>query len=358
VQWLSNTENILTIEDIQIMPQLLALTNKEKEMIDSLGTNLFIPLITREGLRGTLILGKKLSEQKYTEEEIRSLRVLARQMATTLDNARLYELQRIKTEQLDSQNKELLDKTIELEIANRAKSQFMANVSHELRTPLNAIIGFSELILDGITGDINNEQKDCLNDISNSGQHLLRLVNDILDLSRVEAGKMEFEMENVDLAEIVDSTVATMRPMIDDSQHTLTINTDDNLPRVYADRSRLRQVLLNILSNAVKFTAPGGTISIEATTDGEQCIISTTDNGIGIAEEDLERIFETFAQAGAPPGRVIEGTGLGLALTKRLVELIGGRIWVESELEVGSTFFISIPLAKTQEQKVQEIKNP
>jgi Amt family ammonium transporter len=199
---------------------------------------------------------------------------------------------------------------------------------------------------DGVMGNVTTEQKESLGDVLSSGEHLLSLVNDILDLSRVEAGKMDYELENIDIKSVVDSVVTTMKPMMDDNRHKMTVYVEDNLPQVNADGGRLRQVLLNLLTNAVKFTPPGGDLRLEAKQVDDWCSVSVVDNGIGIKKEDQERIFQPFVQAGKLPGAVVQGAGLGLALTKRLVELFGGKIWVESEEGRGSKFNFTLPLAK------------
>jgi len=239
---------------------------------------------------------------------------------------------------------ELIERTRELEAANQAKSEFLASMSHELRTPLNAVIGFSELMLDGIPGNINDEQRQCLSDILSSGQHLLNLINDVLDLSKVEARKMELKLENLNLAGVIDDMMQTVKPMLDDNRHKLRVNIEEGLPQVRADKSRLRQIFLNLLSNAVKFTPAGGELGIEASKKGDWCRVSVIDNGIGIKQEDQERIFEAFTQADTLLVREKEGAGLGLTVTKQLVELGGGRIWVKSEYGKGSKFTFTLPL--------------
>jgi len=218
-------------------------------------------------------------------------------------------------------------------------------MSHELRTPLNAVIGFSELMIDGITGEINDEQRSCLEDIHNGGQHLLNLINDILDLSKIEAGKMDFTAEDIDLGEIMNSVRQTIRPMVEAKGHQLSLQIEENLPQVHGDPTRLRQILLNLLSNAIKFTPPGGQISVDAHQQGDWAHISVTDNGIGIKPEGHDRIFESFTQADTLSDNTTEGTGLGLTLTKQLVEATGGSISLESEPGKGSKFTFTLPLA-------------
>jgi len=251
---------------------------------------------------------------------------------------------------------ELMEKTRQLEAASGAKSEFLASMSHELRTPLNVIMGFSELLLDGVPGEINDEQRECLGDVLGSGQHLLALINDVLDLSKVEAGKIELRLENLNLADIIDDVVQGVKPMLDDNGHQLKVRVEAGLPQVHADKKRLRQVLLNLLSNAIKFTAAGGELGIEAGRQGEWCQISVVDSGIGIRQEDQERIFEAFTQVDTLPEREKGGTGLGLALTRQFVEAGGGKIWVESEYGKGSKFTFTLPLAREGEPPLEEDK--
>jgi signal transduction histidine kinase len=240
-------------------------------------------------------------------------------------------------------------RTEEVQRASQAKSEFLASMSHELRTPLNAIIGFSELILDGIPGDINDQQRDYLTDILESGEHLLTLINDVLDLSKLEAGKMQIKTESLDLSDIIREVVQTVTPLIDGNKHNMEISIEEGLSKVRADRVRVRQVLLNLLSNAIKFTPLGGRLRIEASGAGEWCQVSVIDNGIGIGEEDQKRLFKPFIQAGSLPGKEKEGTGLGLALSKQFIKACGGEIWVESEMGKGSKFMFTLPLAREGE---------
>ena len=238
-----------------------------------------------------------------------------------------------------------MEKTKEAEEANQFKSEFLANMSHELRTPLNVIIGFSQLMMDGVPGKINAEQKQCLNDVLDSSQHLLDLINEVLDLSRIESGKMALRLKNVALTEVIQSLSRTMRPILAPRKQSLDVEIEEGLPPVYADEARLGQVLLNLVHNAAKFTPDEGKLKIEAVGEGDWCRVSVIDNGVGIKEEDKERIFEPFCQLGNPLTEERNGVGLGLTLVKQIVERYGGRIWVESEYGKGSRFTFTVPLA-------------
>jgi PAS domain S-box-containing protein len=239
-----------------------------------------------------------------------------------------------------SREKELMDR---IEEASRAKSEFLANMSHELRTPLNSIIGFSEILEDEIFGDLNPKQKEYAQDIQKSGKHLLDLINDILDLSKIEAGKMTLRYSHFSLAQAITDVQAMVWPIVVEKDITLEIFLDEKLSMIQADEGKFKQILGNLLSNAVKFTPEGGKVTIGAKLVDDLAEISVTDTGIGIRPEDQELIFREFWQADSSLSRQYGGTGLGLSLTKRLVEMHGGRIWVESNLGQGTKFSFTIP---------------
>ncbi len=248
----------------------------------------------------------------------------------------------------------LLEKNNQLVATSQAKSEFLASMSHELRTPLNAVIGFSELLLDGAPGEINDEQRECISDILESGEHLLNLINNVLDLSKIEAGMIELKLETLNLHGIINSVVQTMKPILSKNGHEIRVSIGEGLPQVHADKSRLRQILLNLLSNANKFTPPAGKLRIEVRREGDRCQVSVIDNGIGIKKEDQERIFQVFTQAETLSNGKKEGTGLGLSLTRKFVEVMGGRIWVESEYGKGSKFTFTLPLAGESKPYLEE----
>ncbi|MEP9410472.1 MAG: response regulator [Candidatus Brocadia sp.] len=234
-----------------------------------------------------------------------------------------------------------------IEAVSRAKSEFLANMSHELRTPLNAIIGFSEVLRDKLCGDLNDEQMGFVMDIHSSGNHLLQMINDILDLSKMESGKLELKYEAFEIGEAIDAVLTTLKDLA--NKKSLSIETIFHNPvdRLCADQVKFKQMLYNLLSNAIKFTPENGKITIRTKSfksEKDFIEVSVTDTGIGIAPEDYSKIFEEFKQVDSSYSRKYEGTGLGLALTKKLVKLHGGRIGFESKVGIGSTFYFSLPV--------------
>jgi signal transduction histidine kinase len=240
--------------------------------------------------------------------------------------------------------REIEEKSRQIEAANRHKSEFLANMSHELRTPLNAIIGFSEVLGERLFGELNEKQAEYTEDILSSGRHLLSLINEILDLAKVEAGRMELELTTFDLPLAIDNARTFVRERATRHGITVDVAIDERLGDFIGDERKIKQILLNLLSNAVKFTPEGGRIGINAIQSNGAVEISVNDTGIGIAPEDQPRIFEEFRQVGSDYEHKSEGTGLGLTLAKKFVELHGGKIWVTSEVGKGSSFTFSLPI--------------
>lgn len=252
------------------------------------------------------------------------------------DLNRLYQEQESAALKLRSLNREL-------ELANKAKSEFLATMSHELRTPLNAVIGFSEVLKERMFGDLNDKQAEYVQDIHASGHHLLSLINDILDLSKIEAGRMELELSRFDIGAAIDAAFTLVKERAARREVTLEQVVEPAIGAMIGDERKFKQILLNLLTNAIKFTPEGGVVRLSALSNEGRIVVSVSDTGIGIAEEDLERIFDEFQQARGGHARDVEGTGLGLSLTRRFVEMHGGGIEVSSELGEGSVFTFSLP---------------
>ena len=250
---------------------------------------------------------------------------------------------------LERANRELARANEELALASQLKSQFLANMSHELRTPLNSIIGYTELLLGGLYGPINEKQQDRLEKVLRNGRNLLNLINDVLDLSKIEAGRLELELRPVNMCHVIQAVLGSIQPLADEKGLVLVAEVPDTLPPLIADEGRLSQILLNLLSNAVKFTEEGSvTVTAGLNQEHDALIIRVSDTGIGIPPEQHDRIFEEFYQADGTTTRKHGGTGLGLAITRRLVQMHGGQISVESEAGQGATFTVTLPLSPPQ----------
>jgi signal transduction histidine kinase len=289
-----------------------------------------VPMVREERIIGSLVVRRKVTGD-FTEETLDLLETFASQSALALLNAQLFTA--------------LQERSAQLEVASRHKSEFLASMSHELRTPLNAVLGFSEVLLERMFGDINERQEDYLRDIHNSGKHLLELLNEILDLSKVEAGQMELEFTSLDVPATLEYAASMLRERAIAHSIDLRVELGEWVGAVEADELRFKQVVLNLVSNAVKFTPDGGSVVIRAIEIDTDLHVSVTDTGVGIPVEDRERIFESFQQGGRGPSRE-EGTGLGLTLSRRIVELLGGRMWLASEVGAGSTFGFSVPMRR------------
>ena len=249
-----------------------------------------------------------------------------------------------RTFELTQANKELSKRSEELKFANKAKSEFLANMSHELRTPLNSIIGFSEVLFDEKTGTLNDQQREFLNYILSSGKHLHVLINEVLDLAKVEAGKMDLVLSSVLIKSLVEDVVILIREMVFKKKIKMSLEIPEDIGALEVDQRKVKQVLLNLFSNAVNFTSEGGKIGVRVKKNDLEIEVDVWDTGVGIAPEELGRMFEYFHRIDTAYSRAVEGSGLGLAYSKRLVDLHGGRIWIESEgLNKGTTVKFTLP---------------
>jgi len=318
---------------------------------------LFFPVCHQERRMGVLVI---MSLSKITEADKEFIRRLCTQMGVALHNFKQYDDLKMLAETLHQRNDEIQEKNHQLDEASRMKSDFLANMSHELRTPLNAIIGFSEALRDGLMGDLNSDQQEYCNDIFESGEHLLDLINDILDLSKVEAGKMDLLLENTDFNSLLESCITIIKEKANAHGIKILLDNKVDIKSLILDKRRFKQMSYNLLSNAVKFTPDNGEIKIcaeqistkqlplplaKTLRSSEQVIkVSIKDTGIGISEEDQKRLFQPFVQLDGPLSKSHQGTGLGLSMVKKLAELHGGTVTLESELNKGSCFNIWLPI--------------
>jgi signal transduction histidine kinase len=291
-----------------------------------------VPLLREEDLVGGLVLCRK-APGAFAPETVDLVQTLANQSVLAIENAELFE--------------EIERKGEQLAVASRHKSEFLANMSHELRTPMNAILGFTELIRDGVYGEVSPKVTAMLERVQANGHHLLGLINDVLDLSKIEAGQLKLETADYALRDVVQTVQASTESLAAEKKLDLRVVLPDTLPPARGDERRLAQVLLNLVGNAIKFTEAGEVV-VSVEIDDTTFAIAVTDTGPGIPADQQERIFAEFQQVDSSATRRQGGTGLGLAISKRIIELHGGRIWVESELGHGSSFRFVIPIQVEQ----------
>jgi len=304
-------------------------------------TELSTPLL-REGEPIGVILIRRTEVRPFTEKQIDLLKTFADQAVIAIENVRLFQEIQNKNRQLEVANERLQE-------LDRLKSDFVANVSHELRTPLTAIKGAIDLLLREVAGPLNEKQTHYLARVRSNTHRLAGLINDVLDLSMIEEGKIEPQAERVSLAGLVHEVVETLKPLATEKEIVLQATIPESSLLVWADRDKITQILTNLIGNAVKFISTGGRVAVSAIIDGEWVRVLVADNGPGIPLDEKDRVFEKFYQVAEPGGAKPKGTGLGLAISKALVELHGGKIWVESELNHGSTFYLTVPGAGSRQ---------
>jgi signal transduction histidine kinase len=293
---------------------------------------LVAPLLWQDEIAGLLVVRRK-EPGAIPRSTVDLIKTFAAQSVQAIENARLFG--------------ELQEKSLQVEIESRHKSQFLANMSHELRTPLNAILGYTELVLDCIYGEIPDRMRGVMERVQVNGRHLLGLINDVLDLAKIEAGQLTLEMAEYAMKDVVEGVLDAVEPLAGEKQITLRSEISPDLPAGWGDERRLAQVLMNLIGNAIKFT-DAGEVSIRASTLDEALLVAVRDTGSGISEVDQGRIFDEFQQADSSSIRRKGGTGLGLSIAKRIIEMHGGCIWVESALGEGSTFSFTLPTSKAK----------
>jgi signal transduction histidine kinase len=321
---------IIHIADVKADPEY---TFVEAQRLGDYRTILCVPMLRESVAIGVLVLMRS-DVRPFTEKQIELVTTFADQAAIAIENVRLFD--------------EIQDKSHQLEEASKHKSQFLANMSHELRTPLNAILGYTELIVDGVYGDMPEKAQATLKRITANGKHLLGLINDVLDLSKIEAGQLTLSLDDYSMKDVVHSVYSAVEPLAVDKKIALKAEVAPELPSGRGDERRLTQVLLNLVGNAIKFT-DSGEVAIRASASDGSYSVSVRDTGPGISEADQAKLFQEFQQADNSITRKKGGTGLGLAISKRIVEMHGGHIKLESQLGKGSTFSITLPIRVEQQ---------
>jgi signal transduction histidine kinase len=325
---------VIHIPDVEADPEY---TWKEAQQLGGYRTLLGVPML-REGTPVGVLTLTRTDVRPFSDKQLELVSTFADQAAIAIENVRLFD--------------EIQDKSRQLAEASQHKSQFLANMSHELRTPLNAILGYTELIQDNVYGETPKKMRDVLERIQRNGKHLLGLINDVLDLSKIEAGQLMLALDNYSLRDVVQTVYSAVEPLAAEKKLAFNVDVQPNLPPGRADERRLTQVLLNLVGNAIKFT-DRGEVLIRASSENGSFELSVRDTGPGISQADQKKLFQEFQQADNSTTKSKGGTGLGLAISRRIVEMHGGRIWVESEPGQGSTFSLTLPIRVEQQARQQ-----
>jgi signal transduction histidine kinase len=319
------------VPDVQADPEYAYVTRD----VDPIRTTLAVPMLKGDQLVGTITI-YRLEVKPFTEKQVALVETFADQAAIAIENVRLFD--------------EIQDKSRQLAEASQHKSQFLANMSHELRTPLNAILGYTELITDNVYGEPPEKMRTVIERITRNGKHLLGLINDVLDLSKIEAGQLKLDLADYSISDVVNGVYSAVEPLAVDKKLAFKVEMPQALPAGRGDERRLTQVLLNLVGNAIKFTDQGE-VAIMASAENGSYSLAVRDTGPGISAADQKKLFQEFQQADNTTTKKKGGTGLGLAISKRIIEMHGGRIWVESRPGHGSTFSLTLPIRVEQQAR-------
>jgi len=309
---------------------------------------IFSPILNQNGIIGIVFVGNRSNASPLTAGDEELISILANQIGQSLENARLFEQVFRSRQNLESKiqerTKELASALEEVQKINKTKSEFISAVSHELRTPLTSIKGYASLLMTGKLGDIPKQVKERLEKINTHSDNLVKFVNDLLDIARIESGRVELNVQKCGLSSLIENTHDLLTPQMKEKNIHWASQMDKDLPEIYGDKNQLERVFINLIVNAIKFTPSGGTIEVAARKVKDELIVKITDTGIGMKEEDLPRIFNEFYRAENAINQNIKGTGLGLTLAKKIIEAHQGKIWVTSKLNQGTTFHFTLPL--------------
>jgi signal transduction histidine kinase len=321
------------------VPDLTEVQDERVEYVRKVGFKsvLAVPLLRKDKLVGSLVVRRK-HRGEFPKETVELIQTFAAQSAIALHNARLFQ--------------ELEVKSQELRMADKHKSEFLASISHELRTPLNAILGYTELILDNIYGEVPQKIREVMERLEKNGSHLLRLINDVLDISKIEAGQLELSLEAYSLQETIHTVVTSLEPLATEKKLRLATHIQSHLPNGVGDHQRIAQVLVNLIGNAIKFTE-AGQVAVDIATADNRFVVKVSDTGPGLSDLERDYIFSEFYQVDRTSTQSKGGSGLGLSIAKRIVEMHGGAIWVESTLGKGSTFIFTLPIRVETEEKLE-----
>ncbi|MCH8821552.1 GAF domain-containing sensor histidine kinase [Patescibacteria group bacterium] len=321
------------------------------------GVSVIIPLVVKDQMTGAIFLGKKLSEDIYSNEDIKLLEIFSHQASIALENARLYQEEKEFSEKLQQ---EVEKATTDLRSANESlkeldetKDEFVSVVSHELRTPMTAVKSYVWLALNGKAGPLNDKMRSYLEKVYQSSERLIDLINDVLDVSHIETGRINLDIQPISLLKVADDVVTTLAARADEQKIKLTLEKDTHVPMVLVDSMKLNEIFVNLIGNALKFTKPGGSITVSFAKKENVVETSVTDTGIGISQADLKKLFTKFGRIYKSYSTIAQstGSGLGLYITKNYIDKMNGKIWVNSESGKGTTFTFAFPIAKDQKIK-------